>query len=348
MTTRSRAAIIGCGVIAEQHLKVMTALPTVDVVAVCDVSPVTARTTAERAGVGRWFVDATEMLADVAPDVVHVLTPPQFHRDLTEQALNAGAHVLCEKPITLTAPELKAQIDRANAAGRMLIESHNYGFNDQIVALDDLVAGGRLGTVIDADISIAVPIATGRFAEEGSPFRNFPAGAIHDFITHLVYLGLRFFPGQSVTDVHSVWRNRSGVAALRYDELSGLIATDNGFVRVRFSGHTEPLACRIAIRGTKGAAETDLYQPFLRAQLERPGGKLGPLVDHAVNGIGLLGASTRNFRDKLLQKTPYHGMNVMIPRFYEAVAGRGETPVTTADMLRTSETIDRLVAGATA
>ena len=342
----TRVAIIGCGAIAEQHLVVLTKTPGVEVVAVCDVSPITARTTAERYGVAAPYTDAAEMLTRESPDSVHVLTPPQFHYDLSEQALQGGAHVLCEKPITLTAPELERLASLAISQGLLIMENHNYGFNDQVLALDKLVASGRLGTIVDTSVSISVPITTGRFAEAGSPFQHFPAGAIHDFITHLVYLSLRYFPGQEVAHVRGIWRNRSGVEALRYDEMRGQIATTSGFANVSFSAHVQPLACRIALRGTGGSAETDLYQPFLRAEIERPGGKLGPLIDHAVNGAGLIGASARNFRDKLLSKTPYHGMSTMIPAFYDAVAGRGATPVSLADMLRTSHTIDRLVAGA--
>ena len=81
-----RAAIIGCGAIATQHLEFLAATPQATLVGVCDLSPATAGYTPRRYATEP-FTDASAMLATARPDVVHVLTPPSSHRPLVELAL---------------------------------------------------------------------------------------------------------------------------------------------------------------------------------------------------------------------------------------------------------------------
>src|SRR5215510_4936209 len=81
---------------------------------------------AERFGIGAWFTDHLAMLQQVRPDVVHVTTPPTSHFKLAMDALEAGAHVIVEKPATTTYGELEALIRRARQLGRHLVEDYNY------------------------------------------------------------------------------------------------------------------------------------------------------------------------------------------------------------------------------
>ena len=97
-----RAALIGAGQIARQHLACLEGLPGVEIAAVCDLSPAAAECAAQRHGATAWFTDYATMLREVRPDVVHMTTPPTSHYKLSVDALEAGAHVIVEKPITTT------------------------------------------------------------------------------------------------------------------------------------------------------------------------------------------------------------------------------------------------------
>jgi ornithine cyclodeaminase/alanine dehydrogenase-like protein (mu-crystallin family) len=88
-----KAALIGAGQIARQHLACLKTLPGVDLAAICDLSPATAEAAAERYGIRSWFTDHRAMLEKVRPDVVHVTTPPTSHFGLAMDSVNAGAHV---------------------------------------------------------------------------------------------------------------------------------------------------------------------------------------------------------------------------------------------------------------
>src|SRR2546423_15435705 len=114
---RMNIGIIGTGHIARQHLACLRELPGVRIAAVCDLSRAMAESAAERFGVPAWFTDSRRMLEEVKPDVVHVTTPPTSHFRLASDALDAGAHVLVEKPITVTFGEAQALVEKARDKG---------------------------------------------------------------------------------------------------------------------------------------------------------------------------------------------------------------------------------------
>ena len=103
-----KAALIGAGQIAKQHLSCLKTLPGVELAAICDLSPATAEAAAERYGIRAWFTDHRAMLEKARPDVVHVTTPPTSHFRPAMDSLDAGAHVIVEKPAT---PDLRGAGD---------------------------------------------------------------------------------------------------------------------------------------------------------------------------------------------------------------------------------------------
>ena len=111
----ARVALVGAGYIAREHLACLGTLRNVEVVAVCDRSPVMAEATADQFRVPAWFTDHAAMLTASAPDVVHIATPPRSHVPIALDALDAGAHVLVEKPIAISAREIETLVAAADA-----------------------------------------------------------------------------------------------------------------------------------------------------------------------------------------------------------------------------------------
>src|SRR4029077_8783164 len=100
-----------------------------DRVAICAPSPAGGEAAAERYGIRAWFTDHRAMLEKARPDVVHVTTPPTAHFGPAMDSLNAGAHVIVEKPATPTFEELETLVQRAQETGRHFVEDYNYVFN---------------------------------------------------------------------------------------------------------------------------------------------------------------------------------------------------------------------------
>jgi predicted dehydrogenase len=338
VANRPRAAVIGCGTISASHLRFLSASTDVDLVAVCDASPSVGRYAVEAFGAPQSFTDAEDMLAKAAPEVVHVLTPPASHRSLIELALTAGAHVYCEKPITFTAPALEHVQALAHERALRCIEGHNYRFNDQIRKLDSLVASGALGEIRWVGLDLAVPMPE---SDLGAP-----GGALHDYITHATYLALHFLGDCSFDDVRARWALVGDDPRLRYDDLTAVVGAGKACASIRISGSPRPFCFRVNLRGTAGAAETDLFQPYLRFEAEDPGAPLRPLTDQAANGVRLIAATARNFCEKVLQYTPLHGLERLLGLFYESVVTGGPSPVTDEQVMATSRLIDAIIADA--
>lgn len=358
-----RAAVIGSGGISKEHLGFLSGrLPGRDepgstaerirLVGVADLSPAAAGFGAERYGADRAYTDVAELLADAEPDVVHVLTPPQTHVELTTQCLEAGAHVICEKPITTTTEDLEQLLTVAQQVDRVLTESHNYRFNRGVVTLRNAIDRGDLGQVREVEIRIALPVTDpdGRFGDPNlpSPIHDLPAGVIHDFTTHFTSVLLHLTGPVEFTRIGAAWSNHGGNPLFRYDNLDAILVGDgaNGPIhgRLRFDAHAGPDAFAVRVHGTTGWAETDLFQPYNRTVVPRSGGaQLSPIINHVVNGLSLVNDGVRNVGRKLLQQTPYEGLHLMLDRTYDALIDGRQPPVTAEDMLATSRLVARLL-----
>ncbi|MGC1305600.1 MAG: Gfo/Idh/MocA family oxidoreductase [Phormidesmis sp.] len=352
MATVLKSAVIGTGVISKQHLSFLQACDRANIVGVCDLSPAAAAYAADTFQAAAAYTDYAEMLSATQPDVVHILTPPQTHLPIATDCLRAGAHVICEKPVAPTYRELEDLWRVSRVCDRVLMEDHNYRFNEPVRAIQALIDNGTLGSVQEVEIRMALDLRSGgRYADENlpSPIHKMPAGVIHDFITHLSYLLLCFLPEASfnpdTSRVSAAWSNHGGGDLFKYDDLDALVIAGQAHGRIRFSSYTAPDCFSIVVRGDRGYAETDLFTPYLRCVVPRSGGKqLSPLVNHFANGWEMINASARNFRNKIMQKSAYEGLHYLLGETYEALTNGVAPPIGFDDMARTSRLVEALLA----
>ena len=111
-----RVGIIGCGGIANgKHMPSLKKVPGVQMVAFCDIIVERAEKAAKQYGTpdAKVYEDYKELLEDKTIDVVHVCTPNRAHSFITVDALEAGKHVMCEKPMAINSAEAKKMLDAA-------------------------------------------------------------------------------------------------------------------------------------------------------------------------------------------------------------------------------------------
>ena len=121
--TKLRVGIIGCGGIANgKHMPALAKLDTVEMVAFCDTREERAVKAAKDYGTAdaKTYTDYRELLADETIDVVHVCTPNSSHAEISIAALEAGKHVMCEKPMAKTAAEARRMVEAAERTGKKL------------------------------------------------------------------------------------------------------------------------------------------------------------------------------------------------------------------------------------
>ena len=118
-----RVGFIGCGGIANgKHFPGMAQQEGVDMCAFCDLILERAEKAAKEYGTpdAKVYTDYHELLADPTIDAVHVLTPNVAHCEITVAALEAGKHVLCEKPMAATPADAKKMLEARDRTGKML------------------------------------------------------------------------------------------------------------------------------------------------------------------------------------------------------------------------------------
>ena len=121
--------------------------PNAEVAAIADVDEKRLNAQKEELGVPAGYASGEEMIEKENLDIVSVCTPNKFHKPLTMAALKAGCHVLCEKPMAMSAAEGREMVAAAEEAGRRLMINFSYRFTEQSFALKKQVDKGILGDV---------------------------------------------------------------------------------------------------------------------------------------------------------------------------------------------------------
>lgn len=143
-----RLGVIGVGTIGLSHLEVFASLPDVDIVAVADLDVERARAVATQFDVPNWYSQAKDLLSDAAVDAVTVATPENDHREATLGALQAGKHVLVEKPMATTIEDAAEMVRAASKAPGILMPGHVLRFEPRYAALRTVARDGSLGRVM--------------------------------------------------------------------------------------------------------------------------------------------------------------------------------------------------------
>lgn len=141
-----RAGVIGTGFIGPVHVEGLRRLG-VTVAAICDVGELAARA-AEKLGIPLAFSDYRDMLASPEVDSVHITTPNRFHAEMSLAALQAGKHVVCEKPLAMNTEETAGLVKAAEASSKVFAVNYNVRFYPAVLQLRRMVEAGELGDIV--------------------------------------------------------------------------------------------------------------------------------------------------------------------------------------------------------
>jgi len=141
-----RVGVIGLG-IGRSHIKGYRSHPAAEVVAVADPNKDRLQTVADEYKVPKRYLSAREMLDKEGLDVVSIATPNKFHKPLTLAAFRAGCHVLCEKPMAMSAAEGREMMAASQKAKKRLMINFSLRFTEQSWALKKQVESGILGDI---------------------------------------------------------------------------------------------------------------------------------------------------------------------------------------------------------
>ena len=215
--SKQKFAIISCGMITNAaHIPAYRNLgDKVDLVAVCDINPVSAEQTAKRHGIPNWYIDAEEMLQKEKPDLVSVCTPNALHKKMTMLALSYGCHVACEKPIAFTYADAKEMFEYAREKNRVLFACQVVRYNQEYQFAKEMMEDGVLGDVYFSEFSLIRRRGVPKWGAFHRKDAN-GGGVLCDLGVHLIdaalwVMGNPGFVSISGTSSSRIARNEQGV-----------------------------------------------------------------------------------------------------------------------------------------
>lgn len=146
VTREFKMGIVGCGRISQDYVQAIKNLEGVRLVAVMDMRPEAAESTAEAAEC-RPYTDLAKMIDEAELDGALVATPPRMHRDVVMALIERGVHVLCEKPFATTSDDARAMFELAESKDLVAMMASKFRYVEDIVRAKAIITSGMLGDV---------------------------------------------------------------------------------------------------------------------------------------------------------------------------------------------------------
>jgi predicted dehydrogenase/nucleoside-diphosphate-sugar epimerase len=316
-----RVGLIGTGKMGLQHLRAIKSLPQASIVGIADPS---ADADALRRLVpnGAAIVeDASTLLQQVKPDVVHIVTPPATHAALAVLALEAGSHVYLEKPFTPTRQDAEKVLDLARRRGLKVVAGHQCLFEEAAVRAERMMRDIGGVVHIESFSSFQMVRKTITRVEQ-----------CKDILPHAVYPllnQLRAATGISDDPIQIV-----GVDARASGDVYALLRLGEctGILEVTLSGR--PIEQYQHIVGTNGSLRAD-YVIGSVIRLTGRGAGVGVLFTPYRRAFQTIGRATSGFARLLSRRHSYPGLRLLIQRFYESIAEGTAPPMSPRSIVDT-------------
>jgi predicted dehydrogenase len=229
MTQKIRYAIIGFGEITKDYLAPegfaldrsrFSPHTTCELVGITSI-PATCQSQVEAMGV-RWYPTQEAVLSDPEIDAVFIATPNATHAEIAKAALNAGKHVLLEKPMCHTVADAEEIIELARAKKLSLGINHNMVFNAYNIKAAEIVQSGVLGEIADAVFHMEIGLGLDPVRSKAWRFRpEERGGPIGDIASHCFY-SMEFILGTRIESLAAVYTPKLSESAIE----------DGAFIRV--------------------------------------------------------------------------------------------------------------------
>lgn len=256
MENKLKVGVISCSGMAEGHMRGVARNPEAELTAICDVDTEKMQAVAGRFPGVRQFTDYRELLkTDV--DIVIIVTPDQLHREMAIAALEAGKHVLCEKPLALTREDCHAILEAAEKSDKKFMVGQICRYTPGFVAAKELIDAGKIGELVFVESEYAHDYKSIYEAAKGTwrndPLRNGVVGGG----CHAIDL-LRWVAGDALEV--TAYANRKIMPNLPYDDNTiAILKFPNNVIGKVFVSVSckRPYTMRSVFYGTKGTIVTD-------------------------------------------------------------------------------------------
>ena len=146
MYHKVKVAVAGTGFIGPVHVEALKRLG-IQVVGILGSTPEKSSAAAKNLGLEKAYAEFEEIIADPLIDAVHIATPNVMHYEMAKQALEAGKHVMCEKPLAMTSKETASLVDIAKTSGKVAAVTYNVRFYPMNIEAKAQIEAAKIGQV---------------------------------------------------------------------------------------------------------------------------------------------------------------------------------------------------------
>jgi predicted dehydrogenase len=349
-----RAAIVGCGKIADAHASQILRVGGCEIVGVCDRESLMAQQLYERFPVKRYFSDLAELVNEACPDVVHITTPPESHFDIARYCLKHHCHVYVEKPFTLNAHQAQQLVDLAQEKGLKLTVGHNCQFSHAARRLRSLIGDGYLGgqplhmeSHYGYDLGDAA-YARALLGDRQHWVRQLPGQLLQNIISHGIARIAEFLTGDNLRVIAHGFTSPllKGIGEEEIvDELRVIISDcERTTAYFTFSSQMRPSLQEFRIYGPKNGLVLDQNHEIV---IRLRGAKFKSYADHFIPPVLFAKQHLSNLlrNARLFLSRDFHmdaGMKVLIESFYHSIREDAPVPIPYRDILLTSRIMDKI------
>jgi predicted dehydrogenase len=327
-----RIGVVGCGLAAGYHIPYILRQKNVDGVSVTDLNVRKAERIAKRYGIDA-YPNFQTLLNSQCPDVVHILTPPGTHAELSIRAMEAGCHVLVEKPMALTVEEADAMIAAARRSEVKLCIDHSRLWAPLIMRARKLVEEGKIGRVLHVDVNYSFDINSIDTVDAHSNdkmawLQRLPGGLLFDMMPHAVSILLYFI--KEPLKISAKGMSNGIMPGGLPDELRALLSTTNVTGCLSISLGMKPDGMTIRIYGTKMSIHVNFPNMTMITQKQRHvPRKILRALENIEQAIQLVSCTFVNgFKVAVGKMHPPDGIASVIEKFYESIETNVEPPIT--------------------
>jgi len=343
-----KVALVGCGKMADSHAEEIAKLPNGRLIAVCDAELLMAEQLAVRFGIPHHFANLQQMLETVRPDVLHIVTPPQSHLALAKIGVDAGCHVMVEKPLAMNLADTRELVEYVRRAGKKMTTGWRANFEPPALALQRMLADGVLGDVVHVNsvfgYELSGPYGAAILADPDHWVRKLPGQLFHNNIDHMLNKLWVFF-GDEEPEVDAkarCFRGTGGPSDLP-DELRIMLTGRRVTAFANFSANAKPTAHALSVWGTKATVGFDYLSRSVTfsASAQLPSA-IGRLLVPFDQGYRFAREGVRNA--VRFAKSDYHfnsGLGLLFERFYDSILNDTPPPISDAEMLWVSTIMER-------
>ena len=280
---KNRCAIIGYGTTYTwgwMHARWIKAVEDLNLVAICDKNPTCAEKAKNDFPEVDTYMNMQEMLARDDIDMVSVVTPHNTHASIVIECLNAGKHVVVDKPLCISVAEATEMIETAKKVDRTLAVFHNRRHDGNVRAIKEVIEQGRIGDVFHIELSAC---GYGRPGNWWRSQKDISGGALYDWgshaidwVLHIISRGNPSVVAPKMVQVTGFFHKLAWHDVSNEDQARAIILFENGAVADIMQSSIAYIGKPLwRILGTKGAivdTGKDAIKGYIKNLIGPPGG----------------------------------------------------------------------------